>query len=154
MSRPLTPPHPGGPGGVSAALDQGQGRLAPPAAAGLQVLPPETPARPAPSPAARLRPTDWLVLLLRRQGWRVGAIATALGVSPSCIAQRLHRARFALGIRRSSKRLLEAVPWQQCPADAQVAAERLLARWRQGPPPAPERISSARTRQEEAHAAS
>ncbi|MBE3568192.1 MAG: sigma-70 family RNA polymerase sigma factor [Thermogemmatispora sp.] len=85
---------------------------------------------------ARLRPTDWLVLLLRQQGWRVGAIATALGVSPGRIAQRLHRARFALEVPRSTQALLAAVPWQQCPTEAQAAFERLLARWRQGPPPA------------------
>jgi hypothetical protein len=85
---------------------------------------------------ARLRPTDWLVLLLRQQGWRVGAIATALGVSPGRIAQRLHRARFALEVPRSTQALLDAVPWQQCPAEAQAACARLLARWQQGPPPA------------------
>ena len=83
---------------------------------------------------ARLRPTDWLVLLLRRHGWPVGAIATALGVSPGRISQRLHRARFALDVPRSTARLLAAVPWQQCPEEARAASERLLARWRQGPP--------------------
>jgi hypothetical protein len=85
---------------------------------------------------ARLRPTDWLVLLLRARGWRVDVIAAALGVSPGRIAQRLHRARFALEVPRSTRALLAAVPWQQCPAEAQAAFERLLARWRQGPPPA------------------
>ncbi len=84
---------------------------------------------------ARLRPTDWLVVLLRRHGWPVGAIATALGVSPGRISQRLHRVRFALDVPRSTARLLEAVPWQQCPEEARAACERLLARWRQGPPP-------------------
>ncbi|RAQ94312.1 sigma-70 RNA polymerase sigma factor region 4 domain-containing protein [Thermogemmatispora tikiterensis] len=85
---------------------------------------------------ARLRPTDWLVLLLRQQGWQVGAIATALGVSPGRISQRLHRAHFALEVPRSTQALLAAVPWQLCPAEARAACARLLARWRQGPPPA------------------
>jgi hypothetical protein len=85
---------------------------------------------------ARLRPPDWLVLLLRQQGWSVGAIATALGVRPGRISQRLHRARFALEVPRSTQALLAAVPWQQCPEEARAACARLLAHWRQGPPPA------------------
>jgi hypothetical protein len=85
---------------------------------------------------ARLRPTDWVLLLLRRQGWPLDQLAAALGVSRGRIGQRLQRAHRALAVSSSPCRLLAAVPWPQCPAAARAAADRLLAHWRQEPPPA------------------
>ncbi len=80
-----------------------------------------------------LKETDWLVLLLKSQGWEASRIAQALGRSRSRVYQRLSRARLALrAMGCSSQELLARVPWDRCPAAAREQLARLLERQQTG----------------------
>ncbi len=80
-----------------------------------------------------LKETDWLVLLLVAQDWKVSRIAQALGTSTSRIYQRLQRAQLAFrAIKCSRQELLARVPWDRCPASAREQLARLLERQQTG----------------------